>query len=67
MIFPKLIVNENDRLHAYRGQNQIAWRFYRRIKVCEVKHVIGPFYRRTSYDFFDRIDRFRIAKALGGE
>ncbi len=60
MIKPKLLVHTNGRLHAFRGQNMIAWRFGHRIKVCEVKHIFGPFYKRTSHDFFDFIDRFEI-------
>ena len=60
MIKPKLLVHECGRLHAFRGQNQIAWRFGGRVKVCEVKHIFGPFYKRISYDFFERLDRFEI-------
>lgn len=61
MIFPKLLTN-NGQLYAFRGQNQIAWRFGRRIKVCRVKHVIGPIYRRTSSDFFECIDYFQAIR-----
>jgi len=60
MISPKLLENiHDDQLYALRGQNQIAWRFGRRVKVCRVKRVIGPFYRRTSSDFFGCVDHFR--------
>lgn len=59
MISPKLLTNQGQ-LYAFRGQNQIAWRFGRRIKVCRIKHVIGPFYQRTSSDFFDCVDYYQI-------
>lgn len=60
MIAPKLLLHNCGKLHAYRGQNRIAWRFGRRILVCEIHHVFGPFWKRRSDDFFERIDRFRI-------
>jgi len=59
MIFPKLLIHTGGGLYAFRGQNQIAWRFGRRIKVCAVRHVIGPIYRRISGDFFETVDNFR--------
>jgi len=62
VLFPKLLIHVNGRLHAFRGQTNIAWRFGSRIKVCEVKHIIGPIYKRTSYDFFECIDRFDIPR-----
>ncbi|KKL48589.1 hypothetical protein LCGC14_2324000 [marine sediment metagenome] len=58
MISPKLLIHNNGRLHAYRGLNQIAYRFGGRVRVCEVKQVFGPIYRRISHDFFECIDRF---------
>lgn len=59
MIFQKLLIHVDGKLYAFRGQNQIAWRFGRRIKVCAVSRVIGPIYRRISGDFFETVDHFR--------
>ena len=59
-LFPKLLVHENGRLHAFIRQNMIAWRFGRRILVCEVSKLFGPIYRKTSGEFFDCIDNFSI-------
>ncbi len=61
MIKPKLLISRNTGdLYAFRDFNTIAWRFGGQVKVCKVKHVWGPFYRRLSGDFFEDLDRFSI-------
>ena len=61
MISPKLLTHNDGKLYAFRGQNQIALRFGRQIRVCQVTHLFGCVYRRTSGDFFDCIDGFQPA------
>ena len=58
MISPKLLTGPEGALYAYRGLNQIAWRFGHRIKVCKVEHVFGPFYKKLGEDFMESIDVF---------
>ncbi len=61
MIAPKLLTHKSTgALYAFRRYNSIAYRFGKQIKVCKVKKIIGPFYKRMSRDFFERIDFFDV-------
>jgi len=56
-IAPKLLRHYSGGLYAYRGTNQIAFRFGRQIKVAPVKRRIGPFYI-LGPTFLERIHVF---------
>ncbi len=65
MIKPKLLISRNTgALCAFRGFNAVAWRFGGQVKVCQVKHVWGPFYRRLGGDFFEDLNRFYIPEGV---
>ena len=61
MIRPRVLVHKlTGNTYAFRGFNQVAWRFGGQVKIAKIKHVFGPFWRRLSDDFFEDLDRFGI-------
>jgi hypothetical protein len=59
-IAPKLLRHWTGGLYAYRGTNQIAYRFGNRITVAEVRRKVGPFFV-LGPDFFEAISQFTPA------
>jgi len=64
-VSPKLLRHTDGKLYAYRGLNEIAYRFGDQIRVAAVRRSFGPFYL-LGPAFFDSIFGYRSPGAKEG-